>query len=118
MQVIGAGGVDDDPVRRIGRDDRRETLQHPHRQPFKRGGIGGRIRVLDRRKGRTGNLLRFFDLIPIAYCATPARQRARGSPCRYCFGLWSSDAPRPRANRSSDDALRVRNEKTDQVYEA
>ena len=47
MQMIGAGGVDDDPVGRIGRDDRREALQHPERQPLQRLGVGGGIGVLD-----------------------------------------------------------------------
>ena len=50
MQMIGAGGVDDDPIRRIGGDDRREPLQHPKRQPLQRFGVGGRIGVLDHQR--------------------------------------------------------------------
>ena len=39
MQMSGAGGVDDDAVRRIGGGNRRETLQRPDREPFQRLGI-------------------------------------------------------------------------------
>jgi len=49
MKVRGAGGVDDDPIARIGGDDRREVLQHPQRQPVQRLGVSGQIGVLDHR---------------------------------------------------------------------
>ena len=46
MQVIGAGGVDDDPTGGIGRDDRREALQHPEGETGEGLGVGGRVGVL------------------------------------------------------------------------
>ena len=47
MQVIGTGGVDDDPIGRIGRDDRCEALQHPEGEPVERLGIRNRVGIFD-----------------------------------------------------------------------
>ena len=47
IQVIRAGGVDDDSVWRIGGDDWRETPEHPQRQPIERLRVPGRIGVLN-----------------------------------------------------------------------
>ena len=47
VKMISACGIDDDPVRRIGRDDRGEALQHPEREPLQRLGVRGRVGVLD-----------------------------------------------------------------------
>jgi hypothetical protein len=47
MQMISACGIDDDPVRRIGSDDRGEALQHPEREPLQRLAVRFRIGVLD-----------------------------------------------------------------------
>ena len=46
MQMIDAGGVDDDFVRRVGSDDRRETPEHPQCHPIERLGVSSRIGVL------------------------------------------------------------------------
>ena len=48
MQVIGAGKVDDDPVRRVGRDDEGEPLQHPQREPVERLSVRSGNRPLAR----------------------------------------------------------------------
>ena len=48
MEMVGACRVEDDPVRRIGRHDRRET-KHPDGKPLERFGIRLRIGVLDRK---------------------------------------------------------------------
>jgi hypothetical protein len=47
VQMISACGIDDESVRWISRDDRREALQHPKGQPLQRFGVCGRIGVLD-----------------------------------------------------------------------
>ena len=50
MEMVGAGRVDDDPVRRIGRDDRRDPKE-PDRKPLQRLGVGGRARHHGARSG-------------------------------------------------------------------
>ncbi len=51
MEMVGAGGIDDDAIGQIGRDDRREALEHPKRQPIDRFGIGRRIGILNDEPG-------------------------------------------------------------------
>jgi hypothetical protein len=47
VKMISACGVDNDPVRWIGRDDRGDALQHPEREPLQRLGVGYWVGVLD-----------------------------------------------------------------------
>jgi hypothetical protein len=47
MQMISAGSVDDDSIRRIGRDDGGDALQHAEREPLQRFGVCGRVGVLN-----------------------------------------------------------------------
>jgi hypothetical protein len=47
MKMGGAGCVDHQPVRRIGRDDRRVAPQRPEREPVEGSRVGRRVRVLD-----------------------------------------------------------------------
>ncbi len=47
MQMVGAGGVDNNTVRRIGGNDRRVAAQHPQRQPIERRDVGQGGGVLD-----------------------------------------------------------------------
>ena len=51
LQVIGAGGVDDDPVRRIGSDDG-SVSEEPGREPVERLGVAYRVGVLHDESGR------------------------------------------------------------------
>jgi|CXWJ01.1.fsa_nt_gi hypothetical protein len=47
MKMIGAGRVDDDAVRRLGRYDWREALQNPGRETLQCFGVRNRIGVLN-----------------------------------------------------------------------
>ena len=51
MQMIGAGRVNDEAVRRVGGDDRRVATQRPQRQPLKRHLVGVGLGIMNGQAG-------------------------------------------------------------------
>jgi hypothetical protein len=51
LKMIGARGVDDDPIGLIRRDDRGKALEHPKCEPVERLAIASRIGLLDQESG-------------------------------------------------------------------
>lgn len=72
MQMIRSGGVDDDLVRWIGRDDRGVALQDPEREAVKRRCVCIRRGVLDVRPGTCAFVAGIPTRRPAAWAAASA----------------------------------------------